>query len=63
MRWASGIFDFKDDNLLICYSIEGDRPTELRTTTDRPDEVLMILKADWPVMIQRLLLAHKALMA
>ena len=41
---VSGIFDFKDGNLLICYSIEGDRPTELRTTTDRPEEVLMILK-------------------
>jgi uncharacterized protein (TIGR03067 family) len=40
----SGIYDFKDDNLLICYSISGDRPVELRTTTDRPEEVLMILK-------------------
>ena len=39
-----GIFDFKDDDLLICYSIRGDRPVELRTTTDRPKEVLMILK-------------------
>jgi uncharacterized protein (TIGR03067 family) len=40
----SGIYQFTDDNLLICYSISGDRPVELRTTTDRPEEVLMILK-------------------
>jgi uncharacterized protein (TIGR03067 family) len=39
-----GIYDFKDGNLLICYSTSGDRPVELKTTTDRPEEVLMILK-------------------
>ena len=40
----SGIYGFTADNLLICYSINGDRPVELRTTPDRPEEVLMILK-------------------
>jgi hypothetical protein len=40
----SGIYAFTDDSLLICYTISSDRPAELRTTTDRPEEVLMILK-------------------
>ena len=39
-----GIYDFKDNHLLICYSLNGDRPTEFMTTTDRPDDVLMALE-------------------
>ena len=40
---VSGIYDFKDDNLLICYSLDGDESAGLRTTADRPEEVLMTL--------------------
>jgi uncharacterized protein (TIGR03067 family) len=39
-----GIYDFKDGNLLICYSLDGDRPTTFATMIDRPEEVLMILE-------------------
>ena len=39
-----GIYDFKNGNLLICYSLDGDRPAEFATTSDRPGEVLMILE-------------------
>jgi hypothetical protein len=39
-----GIYDFKDGNLRICYSLDDDVPAALRTTTDRPEEVLMILQ-------------------
>ena len=40
----SGVYDFKDDNLRIRYSLDGDEPMGLRTTMERRDEVLMILK-------------------
>jgi uncharacterized protein (TIGR03067 family) len=39
-----GIYDFKDGHLLICYSLDGDRPTRFTTTSDRQEEVLMILE-------------------
>jgi hypothetical protein len=39
-----GIYDFKGGNLLICYSLDGDRPTRFTTTSDRQEEVLMILE-------------------
>jgi len=44
-RFASvrGIYDFKDGSLLSCYSLDGDGPTEFTTTSDRPEEVRMIL--------------------
>ena len=39
-----GIYDFKDGSLRICYSLEGDEPMALKTTTERPEVVLMVLK-------------------
>jgi uncharacterized protein (TIGR03067 family) len=39
-----GIYDFKDENLRICYSLNGDEPVELKTTAVRPEEVLLTLK-------------------
>ena len=40
----NGIYEFKDDTLRICYSLDGDEPMALKTTTERPEVVLMVLK-------------------
>jgi uncharacterized protein (TIGR03067 family) len=41
---ACGIYDFKDGNLRICYSLDGDEPEMMRTATERPEDVLMVLR-------------------
>lgn len=41
---VKGLYEFQNEHLHICYTLDGKRPTELITTEDRPNEVLMILK-------------------
>lgn len=41
---VKGVYDFQDENLHICYTLSGKRPTSFSTAEDRPNEVWMILK-------------------